>query len=199
MSAAPDRIDSIVLASRNQHKLREFGRLLAPAGIAVESLTADVTLPPEDGDTFSDNALPKARAAAEATGRPAIADDSGIESEALGGRPGVRSARYAGERATDQQNLDKLLAEAPAGSGLRYVCAVAFVDPRTAEERVFLGECHGRLAAAPRGSGGFGYDPAFLPDAYGHDRTMAELNDDEKDRISHRGRALAAFVSWLRR
>lgn len=199
MSVAPDRIDSVVLASRNQHKLREFGRLLAPAGIAVESLAADVTLPPEDGDTFSDNALPKARAAAEATGRPAIADDSGIESEALGGRPGVRSARYAGERATDQQNLDKLLAEAPAGSGLRYVCAVAFVDPRTGEERVFLGECHGRLAAAPRGSGGFGYDPAFLPDEYGHDRTMAELNDDEKDRISHRGRALAAFVSWLRR
>jgi XTP/dITP diphosphohydrolase len=199
MSVAPDRIDSVVLASRNQHKLREFGRLLAPAGIAVESLAADVTLPPEDGDTFSDNALPKARAAAEATGRPAIADDSGIESEALGGRPGVRSARYAGERATDQQNLDKLLAEAPAGSGLRYVCAVAFVDPRTGEERVFLGECHGHLAAAPRGSGGFGYDPAFLPDEYGHDRTMAELNDDEKDRISHRGRALAAFVSWLRR
>ncbi len=199
MSAAPDRIDSVVLASRNQHKLREFGRLLAPAGIAVESLAADVTLPPEDGDTFSDNALPKARAAAEATGRPAIADDSGIESEALGGRPGVRSARYAGERASDEQNLDKLLAEAPAGSGLRYVCAVAFVDPRTGEERVFLGECHGRLAAAPRGSGGFGYDPAFLPDEYGHERTMAELDDDEKDRISHRGRALAAFVSWLRR
>ena len=199
MSAAPDRIDSVVLASRNQHKLKEFGRLLAPAGIAVESLAADVTLPPEDGDTFSDNALPKARAAAEATGRPAIADDSGIESEALGGRPGVRSARYAGERASDEQNLDKLLAEAPAGSGLRYVCAVAFVDPRAGEERVFLGECHGRLAAAPRGSGGFGYDPAFLPDEYGHERTMAELNDDEKDRISHRGRALAAFVSWLRR
>jgi XTP/dITP diphosphohydrolase len=199
MSAVPDRIDSVVLASRNQHKLREFGRLLAPAGIAVESLAAEVTLPPEDGDTFSDNALPKARAAAEATGRPAIADDSGIESEALGGRPGVRSARYAGERASDQQNLDKLLADAPAGSGLRYVCAVAFVDPRTGEERVFLGECHGRLAAAPRGSGGFGYDPAFLPDEYGRERTMAELNDDEKDRISHRGRALAAFVSWLRR
>jgi XTP/dITP diphosphohydrolase len=199
MSAAPDRIDSVVLASRNQHKLREFSRLLAPAGIAVEPLAADVTLPPEDGDTFSDNALPKARTAAEATGRPAIADDSGIESEALGGRPGVRSARYAGERATDQQNLDKLLAEAPVGSELRYVCAVAFVDPRTGEERVFLGECRGRLAAAPRGSGGFGYDPAFLPDEYGHDRTMAELNDEEKDRISHRGRALAAFVSWLRR
>ena len=199
MSAAPDRIDSVVLASRNPHKLREFRRLLGPAGIAVEPLAADVALPPEDGDTFSDNALPKARTAAEATGRPAIADDSGIESEALGGRPGVRSARYAGERATDQQNLDKLLAEAPVGSELRYVCAVAFVDPRTGEERVFLGECRGRLAAAPRGSGGFGYDPAFLPDDYEQDRTMAELDDEEKDRISHRGRALAAFVSWLRR
>ena len=94
---------------------------------------------PRTATRSSDNALPKARTAAEATGRPAIADDSGIESEALGGRPGVRSARYAGERATDQQNLDKLLAEAPVGSELRYVCAVAFVDPRTGEERVFLG------------------------------------------------------------
>ena len=197
MVAMADPIDSLVLATRNSHKLREFGRLLAPAGIAVEPLPDEVTLPPEDADTFVDNALPKARTAAAATGRPAIADDSGIESEALGGRPGVRSARYAGEHATDQQNLDKLLAEAPAGSGLRYVCAVAFVDPRTGEEQVFLGDCRGLLAEAPRGSGGFGYDPAFLPDEYGHARTMAELTDDEKDRISHRGRALAAFLKWL--
>ncbi len=197
MGDPPERVDSLVLATRNPHKLREFGRLLAPAGIAVEPLSDQVTLPPEDGDAFLDNALPKARAAAAATGRPAIADDSGIESDALGGRPGVRSARFAGEHATDQQNLDKLLAQAPAGSGLRYVCAVAYVDPRTHEEHVFLGDSRGVLAESPRGSGGFGYDPAFLPDEYGHDRTMAELTDDEKDRISHRGRALAAFVRWL--
>jgi XTP/dITP diphosphohydrolase len=197
--AAPDRIESVVLATRNQHKLREFERLLAPAGVAVAPLPTDVALPPEDGDTFVENALPKARTAAAATGRPAIADDSGIESAALGGRPGVRSARYAGEHATDQQNLDKLMAEAPAGSELRYVCALAFVDPRTREERVFIGECRGRLAAAPRGSGGFGYDPVFLPDEGKDDRTMAELADDEKDRISHRGRALAEFVAWWRR
>ena len=197
MVATADAIDSLVLATHNSHKVREFGRLLAPAGIAVEPLPDEVTLPPEDADTFVDNALPKARTAAAATGRPAIADDSGIESEALGGRPGVRSARFAGEHATDEQNLDKLLAEAPAGSGLRYVCAVAFVDPRTGEEQVFLGDSRGLLAEAPRGSGGFGYDPAFLPDEYGHARTMAELTDDEKDRISHRGRALAAFLKWL--
>jgi XTP/dITP diphosphohydrolase len=199
MAAAPDRIDSVVLATRNPHKVREFGRLLATAGITVEALPLGVTLPPEDGDTFSDNALPKARTAALATGRPAIADDSGIESEALAGRPGVRSARYAGEHATDQQNLDKLLAEAPAGSGLRYVCALAFVDPETRVQRVFIGECRGRLAPVPRGSGGFGYDPVFLPDKDPDDRAMAELADDEKDRISHRGRALAEFVAWLRR
>ena len=122
MPAEP--ISAFVLATRNSHKLAEVSRLLAPAGIAVDPLPDDVTLPPEDGDTFAENALPKARAAAQATGRPSIADDSGIESEALGGVPGVRSARYAREHATDQENLDKLLREAPAGSGLRYVCAV---------------------------------------------------------------------------
>ena len=94
----------------------------------------------------------------------AIADDSGIEAAALGGAPGVRSARYAGERATDEQNLDKLLHEAPAGSALAYVCALAYVDPADGVERLFEGRCTGRLAAAPRGEGGFGYDPAFLPD-----------------------------------
>ena len=197
MGARSGPIDAVVLATRNRHKLREFARLLAPAGIAVEPLPDEVTLPPENGDTFADNALPKARTAAAATGRPALADDSGIESQALAGRPGVRSARFAGENATDEQNLDKLVAEAPAGSALRYVCALAFVDPRTGEEHVFVGDTRGRLADAPRGSGGFGYDPAFLPDECGHERTMAELADGEKDRISHRGRALAEFLKWL--
>src|SRR3984957_13666692 len=120
---------SLVLATRNPHKLREFQRLLAPAGIGVEALPQGIVLPPEDGDSFEANALPKARVAAAATGRPSIADDSGIEAEALGGRPGVRSARYAGLQATDQENLDLLRLEAPAGSGLRYVCALAYVDP----------------------------------------------------------------------
>jgi XTP/dITP diphosphohydrolase len=190
---------SLVLSTRNQHKLREFARLLTPAGVSVEPLPETVELPPEDGDTFEDNALGKARAAAAGTGGVAIADDSGIEAEALGGRPGVFSARYAGVGASDEENLSKLLREAPAGSGLRYVCALAYVDPATGFERVFYGECRGRLAASPRGSGGFGYDPAFLPDELtdGDGRTMAELSDEEKDLISHRGRAARALVEWL--
>jgi XTP/dITP diphosphohydrolase len=196
----PDEpISAFVLATRNPHKLAEFSRLLAPAGIAVQPLPEDVTLPPEDGHTFSENAIPKARTAAAATGRPSIADDSGIEAQALGGAPGVRSARYAGPDATDQQNLDKLLREAPAGSGLRYVCALAYADPESGEERLFFGDCKGRLAEAPRGSGGFGYDPAFIPDGDGRNRTMAELSELEKDAISHRGNAIRALLEWLNR
>jgi XTP/dITP diphosphohydrolase len=198
-------IGPLILATRNSHKVAEVSRLLAPAGIEVEPLPDDVTLPPEDGDTFEANALPKARTAAQATGRPSIADDSGIESQALGGAPGVRSARYAGPGATDQENLDKLLREAPAGSGLRYVCALAYVDPRSGEERVFFGDCWGLLAAEPRGTRGFGYDPAFIPGAEPGERTiaepggrtMAELSEEEKDAISHRGRAVRALLEWL--
>jgi XTP/dITP diphosphohydrolase len=188
---------TLVLATRNPHKLREVARVLAPAGVSVEALPDGVVLPREDGETFADNALPKARAAAAATGRPAIADDSGIEAEALGGAPGVRSARYAGLDATDEQNLLKLVHEAPAGSGLRYVCALAYVDPTARVERVFFGECRGRMADARRGSGGFGYDPVFVPEEDERGRTMSELSDPEKDAISHRGRAVRALLEWL--
>jgi len=188
---------SLLLATRNAHKVREFSRLLEPAGISVAPLPDEVTLPPEDGDTFADNALPKARAAAEATGRVAIADDSGIEAAALDGRPGVRSARYAGPGATDAENLAKLMAEAPEGSGLRYVCALAYVDPESGTERVFFGYCTGRLAGQARGSRGFGYDPAFLPDGDYGERTMAELTDAEKDAVSHRAGAVGALLAWL--
>ncbi|HYV17183.1 MAG TPA: non-canonical purine NTP pyrophosphatase [Conexibacter sp.] len=184
----------LLLATRNAHKLREFSRLTAPEG--VDPLPEDVVLPPEDGETFAANALGKARAAARATGRPAIADDSGIEAAALGGRPGVRSARYAGPAASDAENLAKLLAEAPAGSALAYVCALAYVDPASGEERLFEGRCTGTLAARPSGAGGFGYDPAFLPDDDASARTMAELDDAEKDAISHRGRAVRALLAW---
>ena len=124
----------LVLATRNDHKVREVGRLLE--GVAIEPLPADVTLPPEDGSTFEENALVKARSAAAALGRPAIADDSGIEAAAFGGAPGVWSARYAGEGATDEENLAKLLREAPAGSPVAYVCALAYVDPDGGEELV---------------------------------------------------------------
>jgi XTP/dITP diphosphohydrolase len=185
---------ALVLATRNPHKLREFARLLEPAGIGVEPLPDGIDLPPEDGNTFAENALPKARTAAAETGRPAIGDDSGIEAEALGGAPGVRSARYAGVGASDQENLDKLIREAPVGSALRYVCALAYVDPASGEERLFEAESRGRMADAPRGSGGFGYDPVFLVDG---DRTMAELSDEEKDEISHRGRAARLLSAWL--
>lgn len=188
---------ALILATRNPHKLREFGRLLAPAGIAVEPLPERVVLPPEDGETFAANAAPKAWSAATATGRASIADDSGIEAAALDGRPGVRSARYAGESATDEQNLAKLMREAPTGSALRYVCALAYVDPAAAGgEQLFIGDCTGRLADAPRGAGGFGYDPVFLPDGC-PDRTMSELSDADKDRISHRGAAVAELLAWL--
>ncbi len=184
----------LVLATRNAHKLREFQRLLPDA--PLEPLPDAVELPPETGETFEENALIKARAAAEATGAPAIADDSGIEAEALGGRPGVRSARFAGETASDTDNLDKLRAEVPAGSGLRYVCAVAYVEPGR-EPRIVEGTCEGRMAEAPRGEGGFGYDPVFVPADGDGSRTMAELSDTEKDRISHRGRAVREASAWL--
>jgi len=187
-------VSRLVLATRNAHKLREFQRLLPET--PLEPLPDAVELPPETGETFEENALIKARAAAEATGAPAIADDSGIEAEALGGRPGVRSARYAGETASDADNLDKLRAEVPAGSGLRYVCAVAYVEPGR-EPRIVEGICQGRMAEAPRGDGGFGYDPVFVPADGDGSRTMAELSDAEKDRISHRGRAVREAAAWL--
>ncbi len=187
----------LVLATRNAHKAREFGRLLPDH--EVEPLPDDVELPPETGETFAANALPKARAAAAATGRPSFGDDSGIEAEALGGRPGVYSARYAGPHATDQENLDKLLAEAPAGSPLTYVCALAYVDPETGAEELLEARCTGTLAAEPRGERGFGYDPAFLPDDIPDGRTMAELSDAEKDAISHRGRAARLLAEHLAR
>ena len=191
----------LLLATHNEHKRREFERLLARSAEGgsweLDALDASVSLPPEDGETFAENALGKARAAARATGRASIADDSGIAAAALGGAPGVRSARYAGEGATDEENLAKLLREAPADSALEYVCAIAYVDPASGEERLFEGRCAGRLAAAPRGEGGFGYDPAFLPDDGPAGLTMAELTDEQKDAISHRGRAARALVEWL--
>jgi len=179
----------VVLSTRNEHKVREFAGLLE--GFEVARLPDDVELPPETGTTFADNALVKARVAAGATRRPAIADDSGIEAAALNGAPGVWSARFAGDGATDEENLAQLLREVPAegDTRARYVCAIAYVEPGGVE-RVVHGRCEGRLTHEPRGDGGFGYDPAFVPDDYpGDERTMAELTPEEKDAISHRGRA----------
>jgi XTP/dITP diphosphohydrolase len=179
----------LVLATRNDHKLRELRQLMAP--IELDQLPEEVVLPPEIGTTFAENALRKARAAAAATGRPSIADDSGIEAAALGGAPGVWSARYAGEHATDEQNLAKLLEEVPEEGDNRvtYVCAIAYVDPGNAH-LIVHGRCSGTLTHEPRGERGFGYDPAVVPDDLpGDRRTMAELSAEEKDAISHRGRA----------
>ena len=185
----------LVLATRNPHKLRELAALLD--GYEIAPLPEEVTLPPETGATFAANALPKARAGAAATGELACADDSGIESAALGGAPGVRSARFAGEDATDADNLALLIERAPPGSALAYVCVIALVDPRTGEESLFEGRCTGTMADAPRGTGGFGYDPVFIPDDRDDGRTMAELTPAEKDAISHRGRAARALRRHL--
>jgi XTP/dITP diphosphohydrolase len=178
----------LLLATRNKHKLRELSQLMAPH--ELDPLPEGVRLPPETGTTFADNARGKARAAAAATGRPALADDSGIEASALGGAPGVWSARYAGDGASDEENLAKLLREVPEDGDRRvtYVCALAYVEPGGREE-VVHGRCEGVLARVPRGSGGFGYDPAFVPDDFSDGRTMAELTPEEKDAVSHRGRA----------
>jgi XTP/dITP diphosphohydrolase len=178
----------LVLATRNEHKLRELAQLMRP--IELDPLPGEVALPPETGTTFADNALGKARAAAAATGRTAIADDSGIEAAALRGAPGVWSARFAGEDATDEENLAKLLRDVPPDGDTRaaYVCAIACVEPG-GREHVVHGRCEGRLTQEPRGTGGFGYDPAFVPDDHPGDFTMAELTPEEKDAISHRGRA----------
>jgi XTP/dITP diphosphohydrolase len=187
-----------VVATHNQDKLRELGEILA--SLELVPLPDEVELPPEVGETFADNALAKARAVHAVTGMATIADDSGIVARALGGRPGVRSARYAGPEAGDEENLELLLRElaGAADRSVAYVCSLACVDEDGAEH-LFEGRCEGQLAGEPRGSGGFGYDPAFVPDdtGPGDRRTMAELSAAEKHAISHRGRAARKFASWL--
>jgi len=188
----------LVLATRNEHKLRELGEILAP--IELVPLPDDVVLPPETGETFADNALIKARAARAATGGAVMADDSGIAANALDGRPGVRSARYAGENATDQENLDLLIAELAGKEdhSVAYICVIAHIDEE-GNERLYEGSCTGTFIDTPRGEGGFGYDPGFVPDDTGPDdqRTMAELGPDEKHAISHRGRAAREMARGL--
>jgi len=191
-------MSALLLATRNEHKLRELREALP--GVEIDPLPPEVELPPEEGETFAENALGKARAAHAATGRTAIADDSGIEAYGLAGRPGVRSARYAGEEATDEENLAKLLEEVGAQQDRRvaYVCVIALAD-EDGSESLFEGRCEGTLAREARGGGGFGYDPAFLPDDTGPDdeRTMAELAPAEKHAISHRGRAARKLAEHL--
>jgi len=182
----------LIFATGNKHKLREMRELLP--GIDLEGLPEGVELPPEEGEGFAEIALEKARFAFRATGEPAIADDSGIGAVGLGGRPGIYSARYGGEGASDEENLEKLLREVAAAGDERrayYICALALIEADGAEH-VFEARSDGYLIEGPRGEGGFGYDPAFVPDATGPDdtRTYSEIGQAEKNEISHR--ALAA-------
>lgn len=183
-----------VLSTRNEHKVRELAALLP--GHELTALPESVVLPPETAPDFAGNALIKARAACDALGVPAIADDSGLMADALKGGPGVRSARYAGEDATDAQNLEKLIRTVPQGGPLAYVCVIAVVLP-DGTERTVEGRCTGIMAAAPHGDGGFGYDPVFLADGDPMGRTMAEMTDAEKGAISHRGAAVRALLPVL--
>jgi len=193
----------LVLGTRNRHKAAEIAALLRAPGIEWKTAAdyPDIPSPVEDGATFEENAVKKAVAWARATGHWALADDSGLEVDALCGEPGVRSARYAGDAADDAANNRKLLIELEGETGrqARFRCVLALASPdgrtRTAE-----GVCEGRILTAPRGAGGFGYDPLFVP--YGFDQTFAEMPPETKNRISHRARALqaaqAAWAEWLR-
>jgi XTP/dITP diphosphohydrolase len=194
---------TVVLATRNRGKVPEIVRLLGERAASLRLVTIDEIAPDtrlvEDGDTFEANALAKARQAAAATGLPAIADDSGLEVDALGGAPGVYSARYAGEPSDDARNNQKLLEALSgvpaAGRGARFRCVAAYVDPAESIEIARAGACEGEIVVVPRGSLGFGYDPLFLLPHLG--KTMAELSIDEKNRLSHRAAAFRALAEAL--
>lgn len=188
---------TIIVATHNQHKIGEIARSLVPLlGRAVDLQPTSGKPPKEDGTTFAENALIKARAAFAETGLPSIADDSGICVDALNGEPGIRSARYT-SAGTDEANRNALL-EAMKGEKDRtakFVCAVAFVS--AAGERVEVGEWPGKIRAASKGAGGFGYDPIFAPD--GVPGTAAELTPTEKAALSHRGRAIGQIAPYVNR
>lgn len=194
--------ETIVLASSNAGKLAELSALLGKLAFQVlsarEVLGRELIIE-EVGTTFQENALLKARAVCRAAGRLTLADDSGLEVRALGGRPGVRSARFAGDGATDAENNRALLLalEGIEDRVARFRCVLALVTPRSDEARLAVGTCRGSIALAPRGENGFGYDPLFVVDGSGG-RTMAELTAVEKNRISHRAQALASLTEMLR-
>jgi XTP/dITP diphosphohydrolase len=193
------QVQRVVLASGNAGKLREFSELLGATGLVLRRQSEfGITPPPETGSTFLENALIKARNAARLSGLPAIADDSGLEVDALGGAPGVYSARFAGEDASDEANLDKLLSAldglSAAQRGARYRCVVVFVTHTDdLHPLIGVGTWEGTIIAARRGSNGFGYDPSFVP--AGDTRTVAEMPQEEKNLSSHRGQALQAFLT----
>lgn len=195
---------TIVLATTNHGKILELRALLGDLPIQFASVTevlGEALNIVEDGATFEDNALIKARAVARATRTWALADDSGLEVDALGGRPGVRSARFAHERATDAENNAALLRELEnideAARSARFRCVLSLVSPwRESEAHIAEGSCEGSIARAPRGNGGFGYDPLFVVAGQGG-KAMAELSEAEKNKVSHRARAVHALRSIL--
>ena len=193
---------SLLLGTRNPGKVVEITEILGDSGWSFRSLQefASVEAAEENGNTYSENAIAKARFYASATGLPALADDSGLEVEALGGAPGVFSARYAGDNATDADRRELLLSELAKTGGqnrrARFVAAVAIARADGEILNVSEGICEGTLTFAPRGNGGFGYDPLFVPNGY--DQTFAELPDNIKNRISHRARALIQTSEFLR-
>ena len=193
-------IKEVVLATGNEGKIKEFSNLLEGVFGKIISLS-DLGSPPEvveDGLTFRDNALKKAREIAQYSGKLTLADDSGLEVDALNGRPGIYSARYSGEGATNKTNIVKLLAELGDNPNrkARFVCVLALVDPN-GEELVVEGFCEGVILGKPRGEGGFGYDPVFyLPDRR---KTMAEVEPELKNTISHRANALKRLKTELER
>lgn len=192
----------LVLASHNRKKARELRSILEPLGMELLSLAdfPGAPEPEETGDAFAENAVIKAASAAAFTGLPALADDSGLEVDALDGRPGVRSARFAGENAGDQENNALLLKELEGIPKLRrsarFVSVIAFVRPGGAAV-TFRGTTEGRILDAPRGTGGFGYDPLFWSNALR--RSFGEAEAEAKNRVSHRGRALMQFVEYINR
>ncbi|NKI36156.1 RdgB/HAM1 family non-canonical purine NTP pyrophosphatase [Wenzhouxiangella sp. XN79A] len=192
---------TLVIASGNAGKLAEFDQMLSPLNFSVKS-QADygVVPPPETGRTFVENALIKARAASEAAGGPALGDDSGLVVDALDGRPGIRSARFAGEDATDQDNIDKLLDELrdlpeERRGAYFYCCLVLLQHADDPAPLIATGRWHGYILEARRGTGGFGYDPVFHDPRMG--ATAAELPAGEKNRVSHRGRALDQLIRLI--
>jgi XTP/dITP diphosphohydrolase len=192
----------LLVATGNAGKVRELSRLLAglPLGLCLLSEFADVPEAAETGATFAENATLKALHYSKHCRLLTLSDDSGLAVEALGGAPGVYSARYAGAHATYAERMAKLLGELEAAGGddrrARFVCVVALADPSAGTVRAFEGVCEGRIARAPRGAGGVGYDPIFIPD--GHEQTFGELPAEVKHSVSHRARALALAVRHLR-
>ena len=198
----PSLLPSILIATRNPGKVKEITFILEDSGWSFSSLQEfeNVESPEENGATYSENAIVKARCYALATGMHALADDSGLEVEALAGAPGVFSARYAGENASDAERRELLLSELEKTDDkdrrARFVSVVAIASPDGAILNLSEGRCEGIITTVPRGTGGFGYDPLFIPDGY--DQTFAELPENVKNRISHRARALMKTNDFLK-